>query len=90
MTDDDIDVSILQPGFNLNPKTAVEGEVPNADQPLDIYFYAEGVTNEVDGEQVVSDLLGYDQDCFYMQESLRKALGCMFQLVGVRIQKSVR
>ena len=64
MTDDDIDVSILQPGFNLNPKTAVEGEVPNADQPLDIYFYAEGVTNEVDGEQVVSDLLGYEQDCF--------------------------
>lgn len=64
ITDDDIDISILQPGFNLNPKTTAESEGINADQPLDIYFYAEGVTNEVDGEQVPSDLLGYNQDCY--------------------------
>ena len=41
IVEDDIDISLLKFGFNLNPK-AETNELPNADEALDIYFYAEG------------------------------------------------
>lgn len=61
--DDDIDVSLLEPGFNLNPKAETE-ELPDADQPLDIYFNANGLKVETDNGEEDSPLLGYDKDCY--------------------------
>lgn len=37
IVEDDIDISLLKFGFNLNPK-AETNELPNADEALDIYF----------------------------------------------------
>ena len=61
--DDDIDVSLLEPGFNLNPKTETE-EFPDVDQPLEIYFNANGLKVETDNGEEDSPLLGYDKDCY--------------------------
>lgn len=60
--DDDIDVSLLKFGFNLNPKAETE-DTPNADEALDIYFYAVGkeLTDEDDEE---CPLLNYTEDCY--------------------------
>ncbi len=57
MTEDDgtIDVSLLEFGFNLNPKDD-SVELPNADEPLEIYFYAEGGPD--------CPLKGYTEDCY--------------------------
>lgn len=59
--DDDIDVSLLKFGFNLNPKAETD-ELPDADEPLEIYFYAEG-REVADGEEECP-LLGYDDVCY--------------------------
>lgn len=63
VVEDDIDVSLLEPGFNLNPKDQ-SGNLPDADQPLDIYFNANGLKVETDDGEEDSPLLGYDKDCY--------------------------
>ena len=62
IVEDDIDVSLLKFGFNLNPKDQ-SGEIPNADQPLEIYFYADGKElTEEDPEEC--PLKGYSDVCY--------------------------
>ena len=63
VVEDDIDVSLLEPGFNLNPKDQ-SGNLPDADQPLDIYFNANGLKVETEKGEDDSPLLGYDKDCY--------------------------
>lgn len=62
LEEDDIDVSLLEFGFNLNPKDETD-ELPNADESLDIYFYANGKVT-IDNEEVDCPLMGYEQDCY--------------------------
>lgn len=62
LEEDDIDVSLLEFGFNLNPKSETD-DLPNADEPLDIYFYANGKVT-IDGEETDCPLMGYDKDCY--------------------------
>ena len=62
LEEDDIDVSLLEFGFNLNPKSETD-ELPNADEPLDIYFYANGKVT-IDNEEVDCPLMGYEKDCY--------------------------
>lgn len=61
IVEDDIDVSLLKFGFNLNPKAETD-ELPNADEPLDIYFYAEG-KDLTDGAEECP-LLDYKEACY--------------------------
>ena len=61
IVEDDIDISLLKFGFNLNPK-AETNELPNADEALDIYFYAEG--KELAEGEKECPLLGYQEACY--------------------------
>ncbi|WP_294554611.1 alpha-amylase family glycosyl hydrolase [uncultured Bacteroides sp.] len=61
IVEDDIDVNLLKFGFNLNPKAETD-ELPNADEALDIYFYAEG--KEITDDEKECPLLGYEEACY--------------------------
>ena len=74
VVEDDIDVSLLEPGFNLNPKDK-SGNLPDADQPLDKMILLCWDTIRI---------------VIFMPVLFLKVHGCMFLQDGTMIRKNVK